>query len=302
MAQALQALGHELRILGVGDDIDLVRRACEEERPDVCFNLLVEFQGTAHKDQHVASYLELLQVPHTGCNPRGLFLGRDKALTKTILAHEGLPVPRFAVFPRGKRARLPRGLAFPLFVKSVDEEASLGIARSSLVSDERALERRVAFVHESLGTDAIAEEYIPGRELTIGILGHTRLTVLPIWELELVRLPAGVPNIATRRVKFDPPTQRRLGLRSARARLPRPLALAIARAARAAHRALGLSGYARLDLRLAPDGRFFFLEANPNPELARGEDLADSAEAAGLRYPELIQRILDLACSRARAA
>jgi D-alanine-D-alanine ligase len=281
VARALRELGHEVSLLGVADEIDVVRRAAEEFRPDVCFNLLVEFHGAAGCDQHVASYLELLRIDYTGCNPRGLVLARDKALTKTILQHHGIPVPPWTVCARGQRVRRPRELEFPLFVKALDEEASLGIARSSLVEDERALEERVAFVHESLGRDALVEQYIPGRELTVSLLGHARARVLPAWELELSKLPEGAPNVATRAVKFDPGTQKRLGVLSRRAELERATEAAIARAARAAHRLLGLSGYARIDL-----GRRAGSSPSCSPEDCLGSVCSRRGSADATRCPQ----------------
>jgi D-alanine-D-alanine ligase len=293
--RALRALGHEAHAVGAAHDVEPVLRACRELAPEVVFNLLVEFHADPTYDQHVASLLELLRLRYTGCNPRGLTLARDKALSKQILAAHGVDVPRFQVFARDARVRREPGLAFPLIVKSRSEEASLGLARASLVRDERALARRVALVHERLGTDAIAEEYLDGRELYSAVLGGTRPVVLPTWELVFTRLPRGHPPIATRAVKFSPATQRRLGVRSRAARLPAKLEGRVARTARATWRALGLSGYARIDLRLAADGRLSVLEANPNPELARGEDFADAAREAGLGYPELICTLLRLA-------
>ncbi len=296
VVSALRELGHAVRVLGVEDEIDVLRSACREFTPDVVFNLLVEFHGAAPYDQHVASYFELLKQPYTGCNPLGLSLARDKALSKKILLHHRIRVPRFALFPRGKRAAAPRGLAFPLFVKSQNEEASLGIAQASLVRDAGELAVRVAFLHENVGTDAIAEEFIEGRELTVGLLGHGRARVFPPWELVFASLPRGAANVATRRVKWDRDYQKRLGVLARRAQgLSGNLELEIARTARTVYRLLGLSGYARIDLRLRPDGTFFVLEANPNPDLARSDDLAEAAEAAGLSYPGLIQRILELA-------
>ncbi len=291
----LRDLGHDAEPLGVGDDIDVVRRACAEFQPQVCFNLLVEFHGAAHYDQHVASYLELHRQPYTGCNPRGMTLARDKALSKKVLAWEGLPVPRFCVFPRGRRTRRPADLAFPLFVKSVDEEASLGISTASIVRNEQQLSERVAFVHQKVGTDAIAEEYVEGREFYVGVLGNARPMVFPPWELRIANLPKGVPNIATRRIKWDLAYQRRLGVKNGLAQLPPELERQVERVSRRVYAALGLSGFARLDYRLRDDGRFYLLEANPNPDLTYGEDFAESAEAAGLEYEQLIDRIVALA-------
>jgi D-alanine-D-alanine ligase len=298
LARALRGLGHELHILGVQGDIEALGRACRELRPHVVVNQLVEFHGTGAYDQHVASYLELLRQPYTGCNPRGLTLARDKALSKALLACQGIRVPRFALFPRAAAPRPPRGLPYPLLVKAQSEEASLGIAQASLVRDEGELLARVRFLHRTFDVDVIGEEFVPGRELTVGLLGHCRPLVLPPWELIFRRLPRRSANIATRRAKWDRDYQRRVGLVTRRARaLGSALELELARTARAVHRTLGLSGYARVDFRLRPDGQLFVLEANPNPDLAREDDLSAAAAAWGLSYPRLVQRVLELALS-----
>jgi D-alanine-D-alanine ligase len=293
---ALRELGHDARILGVGDDLDALRRELAEQRPDVLFNLLVEFHGSGTYDQHLASFFELARIDYTGCNPRGLTLARDKALSKAILRHHGVRVPDFEVFPLGARARSTR-LAFPLIVKSRIEEASLLVSQASIVHGQRALCERVALIHARARTDAIAEQYVAGRELYVGLLGGARLSAFPAWELCFERLPAGAEPIATRRVKFDLAHRRALGVHYERARLPRRAADEVAGMARAAYRALGLSGYARLDLRVAPDGRPYVLEANPNPDLTASEAYAAAARAAGLPYPALIGRIVRLARS-----
>lgn len=292
---ALREIGHAVRVCGVGADIDVLRIAVAEFKPHILFNLLVEFDGNATFDQHVVSYYELLGQRYSGCNPLGLTLARDKALSKKIMAHHHIRVPRFKVFPRGHKVRRPKALEFPLFVKSVVDEASLGIAQASVVRDDEALAERVALIHDSIGSDAIAEEYIEGRELYVGVIGNRRLTVYPIWELFLKNLPEGAPFVATRRVKWNYKYQKQVGLETHRAEgLGVEKEAEIARAARTAYKVLGLSGYARLDLRMRDDGRFYVIEANPNPDLTYGEDFAETAETAGVFYPQLIQRILDL--------
>jgi len=291
----LRELGHDAIALGVGEDVIAIRHAILEFKPHVCFNLLVEFHGAANYDQHIVSYLELLKAHYTGCNPRGMTLARDKALSKKILAWHDLPAPHFAVFPRGRKTRRPADLEFPLFVKSVNEEASLGISDKSIVHDDRQLDARARFVHEEVGTDAIAEEYVEGREFYVGVIGNNRLQTFPIWELIIPNLPEGAPRIATRRLKWDIDHQQSLGVKNKRAEDLSPrLEREIARVAKEVYRALDLSGYARMDLRMRPDGRFYVLEANPNPDITYGEDFAESAEAAGISYPELIARILRL--------
>lgn len=297
VARALRALGHLARIQGAAHDLQPVLDACRDFAPEVVFNLMVEFHGDPALDQHIASLFELLRLPYTGCNPRGLTLARDKALSKEILAAQGIDVPSFRVYERGARFRLPRALSFPLIVKSRTEEASLGLARASIVAGPRSLARRVAFVHAKLGTDAIAEEYLEGRELYAAVLGGPRPRVFPTWELRFGRAARAHPTIATRAVKFSPATQDRLGITNGPARLTPALERRVQAVARATWRALGLSGYARIDLRLTPNGRLAVLEANPNPELAEGEDYAEAAAAAGFRYRELIGRLVELAAS-----
>jgi D-alanine-D-alanine ligase len=295
VASGLRELGHEVQILGVSHDLTPIRQHVEGWQPHVVFHLLMEFQDVAVYQAHVASYLELLRVPYAGCNPRGLLLARDKALTKKILRYHRIAAPAFAVFPAGRAIRVPKDLGYPRIVKSVDEEASLGIAQASVVHDAEALRERVAFVHRRLATDAIAEQYIPGRELTIGVIGNDRLQTFPVWEMFFEKLPEGSEPIATARVKWDLAYQRRVGIETGAAvDLPAGMAEHIAHLARRTYRALGLSGYARVDLRLAEDGRAFVIEANPNPDLRRDEDFAASAAAAGIDFPTLLQRILNL--------
>jgi D-alanine-D-alanine ligase len=273
----------------------VLRTAIEEHRPHIAFNLLEEFHGLSAFDQHVVSYLELKQLPYTGCNPRGLTIARDKALTKKILAYHRIRVPQFAVFAKGRRRRRPRRVDFPLFVKSLTDDASIAISQASVVQDDEQLQERVEFVHRTVGTDAIAEQYIEGRELYVAVLGNKRPVAFPVWELFFDHLPEGAPRIATRKVKWNPGYQKKAGIRSGQASdLPAELDLSIRQRAKRIYRLLGLSGYARLDFRLAEDGRVYLIEANPNPYIAYGEDFADSAEAHGLDYNELVTRILSL--------
>jgi D-alanine-D-alanine ligase len=291
----LRELGHEVLVLGVSHDLAPIKQHVEGFQPHAVFHLLMEFQDVAVYQAHVTGYLELLRAPYAGCNPRGLLLARDKALSKLLFRVHRIPTPGFVVFPRERRIRVPKRLDYPRIVKSVDEEASLGIAQASIVYDEEKLRERVAFVHRRVATDAIAEQYVAGRELTIGVLGNDRLSTFPVWEMFFENLPEGAEPIATARVKWDLAYQRRVGIETGPAKdLPPERAAEIARVAKRTYRALGLSGYARIDLRLTEDGRLFVIEANPNPDLTRDEDFARSAAAAGIEYPELLQRIVTL--------
>ena len=300
VVSTLRAMGHDAQVLGVRSDLGRIRGTVDEFKPDIVFNLLEEFHDQPLYDQNVVSYLELIPVAYTGCNPRGMILSRDKALARKVLMYHRIPGPDFAVFHKGRAVRRPKKLDFPLFVKSQIEEASLGISHSSIVDNEKDFLERVAFMHERHNTDVIAEEYIEGRELYVGLLGHDRLTVLPIWELVFEKMPEGTPRIATRRVKWDAKYQRKHGITSREATdLSPDLRARIEGVCRRTYRALGISGYARIDLRLRPNGEVFVIEANPNPEIAKGEDFADSAEKAGISYEALLQKILNLGLRRA---
>ncbi|MES1184766.1 MAG: hypothetical protein ABUL60_13210 [Myxococcales bacterium] len=295
--KGLEELGHEVHRLGVGSDLGPIRRAFAELEPDIAFNLLVHFHGVAVYDQHVVSYLELLRKRYTGCNPTGLLLARDKAISKQLLAFHRIRVPRFAVFPFGRKSKKPRKLGYPLVVKSLYEEASLGISQASLVTNDEKLTERVAFMHETFGVDVIAEEYIEGRELYVGVVGNRRLHAFPVWEMMLDQLPENAPRIATRKVKWDLAYQKKYHIDTAAAELPPGTAEHINKLCTNIYRVLKMSGYARIDLRLAADGKVYVLEANPNPDLQRAEDFAQSALAEGVEYPVLIQRIVNLGLS-----
>jgi D-alanine-D-alanine ligase len=255
----------------------------------------VHFHGVAVYDQHVVSYMELLKKPYTGCNPRGLMLARDKALSKQLLAFHRIRVPRFQVFPIGRRIKRAERMKFPLVVKSVNEEASLGISQASVVTSDEKLQERIEFMHETFGVDVIVEQYIEGRELYVGVMGNKRLDTFPIWELPLDQLPEGAPKIATAKVKWDVDYQKKYSIATRRAEgLSPEFEANIQRICRRVYRVLQLSGYARIDMRLSAEGHVYVLEANPNPDLKYGEDYAESAHASGVDYSALLQRILNL--------
>jgi D-alanine-D-alanine ligase len=295
----LRGLGHDVQVLGVQDELMPIRSAVTDWKPQIVFNLLEEFHGIAAFDQHVVGFLELLQVCYTGCNPRGLVLARGKALSKKLLTYHRIRVPSFTVFPRGNRARPPRGLRFPLIVKSLTEESSFGISQASIVDTPEKLEERVAFIHKSIGTDAIAEQYIEGREIYVGAIGNKRVQVLPIWELEFSNLPPGSAAIATARVKHNLIYQHKHGINQHPAKnLSAALQRQIVRTTRRIFKILELDGYARIDYRLASDGTLYFLEANPNPEIAEIEEFASAAKSTGITYPQLVQRVVNLGLRR----
>jgi len=291
----LASLGHDILVTGVYDDLTPIRAALEDWQPDIVFNLMEEFAGNPALDHYIVSYLEMLGIAYTGCNPRGLMLARDKALSKLLLSHHRIHAPEFRIFPLGRSIRPPKASLYPLIVKSRTHEGSVGLAQASFVTNEQQLRERVALIHEMTHDDAIAECYIEGRELYISVLGNKRLTVLPFRELLFGDTETDTPQLATYKVKWDEAYRDRWNITyDFVTDLPETLHNNINRICKRACRILDLNGYIRFDIRLDTDNRPFILEANPNPGISTIEDTTWSAEKAGLDYPAFIQRLLTL--------
>ncbi|MEZ5288981.1 MAG: hypothetical protein R2712_30105 [Vicinamibacterales bacterium] len=294
VVSTLRARGYELRVIGVHDDLTPIRQNVDDFKPDIVFNLMEAFADIGVFDQNVVSYLELLRLPYTGCNPRGLTLARDKALSKKLFAYHRVPAPDFKLVPLNRKPSLPKSLRFPLIVKSATYESSTGISQASVVANEEQLARRVQFIHESIGTAAIVEQYIDGRELYVGVMGNLRLQAFPVWEMSFAKMSDQSWHIATERVKWSTAYQQKHGIDTAEATLTPEVVAQVQHLAKRAYKALDLSGYGRIDLRMRGDGRLFVIEANPNPQLARGEDFAESAARASVEYGPLLDRIMSL--------
>jgi D-alanine-D-alanine ligase len=295
IVKALEKLGHETEILADVKEMKVLREALTNGKPNIVFNQLEEFFGVNIFAHYVLGYFELMHQPYTGCNPASLILGDNKPLQKEILSYHRVPMPRFAIFPRGRIINRPGKLPFPLIVKSTAEHSSLGIAQASVVTSDEKMKERVEFIHENLQTDAMAEEYIEGRELYVAVLGNRRLQTFPIWEMDFGNLPEGSSRIATEKIKWDLEYQKKIGIKTGPAEnLPEGAADRIHNLSKRIYRILGLNGYARMDFRLMEDGKIYLMEPNPNPDLGRSEDFAQSALRAGMDFEHLIQRVLDL--------
>lgn len=293
--RALGSLGHEVQYQAIHDDTDLLRRKLQSFPADIIFNLVEEFRNNRSFDQNVASFLELTGVPFTGCGSTGLTLCRNKGISKKILGYHRIRVPQFAMIARGRRPVRPRWLPFPILVKPLKEEASTGISQASFVESDDAFRERVEFVHDKLGQDVIAEEYVEGRELYASMLGNHRVEVFPLRELLFREVPPDEPRIATYTAKWNEAYRQRWGIENRFAEDIAPELLRdIQRTCRRIYHLLAIDGYARLDLRLTAENEIVFIEANPNPFLAEGEDYALSAERAGVGYARLIERIVRL--------
>jgi D-alanine-D-alanine ligase len=293
--RTLKKNGHEVRVLGVYDDPGMILDEIRSHPPDVVFNLTEEFNSHSAYERNVAALLQMLEVRYTGTGPTGLTLCKNKGMAKEILAYHRIQFPDFAIFPPGATIRRPKSLVFPLFIKPLKNEASYGISQDSFVENDQAFEDRIRFIHESMKQEAMAEEYIEGRELYVSIIGNRHLQVLPIREVIFSKMPEDRPRFSTFKAKWDEAYRQRWGIQNVFAQgLSNGMEGKIAQACKQVYRALHIRGYGRIDLRLTPEGRVVILEANPNPCLAADDEFAQSALKAGWSYEALIHRILRL--------
>lgn len=292
--KALKALKHDYRGLGVQSDLGELKQIIDEFRPNVVFNLLEEFDGEVLFDQNVVSFLEMLRVKYTGSNPRGLMIARDKSLAKKLMTYHRIPTPRFQNFGKKKNTKLNSKLRFPLIVKCLYHEASLGITKASVVSNEEKLYEQVSYLIDKYNSEVIVEEFIEGREFYVGVMGNKRLEVLPTWELKFSNVSNPEKELYTEDAKWNEKYRIKKGIKSEKANIDKDLESKINHICKKAYKALNLTGYARIDLRVNKNNEVFVLEANPNPNIAKADEFALAAKAHGLKYNDLIARILKL--------
>jgi len=210
---ALIENGYDVNLLGVNRDVNILIEEIKENKPDVIFNLTEVFDGKSSLDKNFVGFLEMLGIPYTGSSSKTLFLCNDKALHKKILRFHRIRVPKFYDFYRGHKVWLPKKLRLPLVVKPLADEASRGISQASVVDSEAALIERVNFIHQKMNMDAIAEEYIPGRELYVSLIGNKRIQVLPFREMKFGATGEEEPRIATYKAKWDKEYRKKWGLK-----------------------------------------------------------------------------------------
>ena len=298
VARALMAKGHDVLMVGVAEQLGGMLERLGAFQPKLVFNGCEAFRGQARHEYALAAVLEMHGYRNTGSPPTALLVARNKSLTKKILAHHGIRVPAFAEFPAGEEPLRPSELRFPLIVKPLLEDASIGIAQASVVANDDDLAERVQFVHEKFRQAAIVEELIEGRELYAGLVGNAKLQVLPLVELTFGE-SNGDHQIATYKAKWDEEYRKRKKIRNVFAKgLPDEVTGKIGDICTTAFHSLWLQDYGRVDLRLTHDNEVYVLEVNPNPFLAYENEMADAAEKAGMGYNDFIQRIVDEALAR----
>jgi D-alanine-D-alanine ligase len=298
--QTIRQLGHEVTITPVEDDIIAVANQLKQQEPSLVFNMTEEFGGDRQKDKNIAAMLELLEIPFTGTGSVGLMLCRDKILCKQILTYHQIKVPDFLVFPLGEKIKLPKSIKFPMVVKPAFEDGSEGISNASVVNDVGALKQRIQFVTKKWKQGAIAEEYIEGREFYVAILGNKKLVTLPIRECIFNNKNAAGPCLATYRVKWDEKYRRKWNVKFGFAKLDKTETEKIYQTCKQVYGLLQLRDYGRIDLRLTNDNKIVILEVNANPDVAKGEELAEAAKKAGIPYEKFIEQIILAAMARYR--
>lgn len=298
VAGALRGKGHDVSIQGAHGDVRKLLAGLARRRPDLIFNLMEMFGRNLIGDIAVVGLLDLLEIPYTGGGPGEFYLAQDKALAKKILAFEGILFPKFAVFTRDADLETGGNLRMPLFIKPLRMEASLGIDRHALVNDSVSMMKRVLAIHEDLNDSALAEEYVDGREFYVGILGNQDPVALPPVEVDFSGLPPGAPRVLDRNAKWEPGSSEFRGTRSVLADIPDELRAKLQRISLDAYRALRVRDYGRVDLRVNDEGDIYVLEVNASCYLEHSSEFAMAAEAADIAYPDLIEKIVQLAATR----
>jgi len=296
--QTLRDLGHNVYVLGAVKDIEQMCAGLKKEKTDLVVNLTEHLEGERRFDKNIAALLEMSEIPFTGAGTMGLMLSRDKSLCKQLLSLHKIRVPAFVSLPQQRMVRLPKNINFPLVVKPAFEDSSEGISNASIVENHAALTERVHFVHERWDQPAIAEQYIEGRELYVGILGNKKLLVLPFRECSFNFKGNNGPCLATYRVKWNKQYREKWNIEFGFADLPTAVVKNIERVCKKVYRILHLRDYGRIDIRLTSDNKIYILEANPNPDLGYGDEVAEAAEKMGISYENLIKRILNTALKR----
>jgi D-alanine-D-alanine ligase len=298
IAAALSEGGHKTSLISISEDLRELLDKLDDKRPDLVFNVCERFADSDDSEMHVAAVLEMLGQPFTGAGPAGLALRQDKAVTKKLLSFHEVPYPNFAVFDRFNMEFAGK-MHFPLIVKPLRGDASLGINDSSLVMEYTKLDERIHFIQTQLKEPALVEEYIEGREFYVGILGNDPAEILPVMELDFSKLPSGYPRIYGREAKSDTTSPQYAAVNTVVATELAPETRArITMAAREAAIALKVRDYARVDIRLTADGVPMIVEVNANPYLERTSAFPLAALQAGLGYTSLVNRIVDIAWKR----
>jgi D-alanine-D-alanine ligase len=296
--EAVRALGHECFVMAIREEIFSVIHWLKETAPDVVFNLCESVYGNSCWEMNIPALLDLLRIPYTGSPPLTLGLCQDKGMVKDILVSKGIPTPGYKIF--GRPGRHAMGNAYPMIVKPVHEDGSLGISTESVVFDDEALARQIRYVIEKYQQPALVEEFIDGREINAGMLetnGH--LKVLPLSEIDYSDFPEGVPRLCGYHAKW---VSESFEYQRTKPICPAPLDGAmqekLEEVALRVFRIFGCRDYARVDVRIDRDGRIFIIEVNPNPDISPQSGMTRAIKMEGLTYTDFVENLLERALQR----
>jgi D-alanine-D-alanine ligase len=292
--EALEKLGHEPTYMMLdGEDKSLTALARHET--DLFFNLVESYAGDDTMEMHVAAYLDLLGRAYTGAGPQGLYLAQDKSVAKKLFQFYGIRTPYFATCYQGKLDH-SQDISFPLIIKPISEDGSLGIDQGSVVGSVKELMERIHYVQEEFNSPALIEEYIEGREIYAGIIGNQNPEVLPLVEMDLSRLPEGMPKVAGTEVKWEKDSEAYKVTKSAPVEdMDEETTELLGTTALNAYRILKLRDYGRIDMRLTDKGEVYVIEANPNPWLSSNSEFFMAAKKSGRSYADMIAEIIQFA-------
>jgi D-alanine-D-alanine ligase len=308
LSTALETLHHEVTRVSADADVVPVVTALRKLQPDLIFNLAESFAGRSALESNVAALLNLLDLRYTGSSPAGLLLAGDKTLAKKVLRYHGLQTPSSATVYRGA-LDWAEDIDFPVIVKPPQEDASIGITNGSVVNDLQDLFRKIDSLQTEFQQPVLVEEFVDGREFYVGVLGNFEAQALPVMEMDFSGLPAGALRIASWEAKWGADgsgagegAERSAEFAGTKAIFPTDLdddlTERLQRTAVQAFGALRLRDYARIDVRVKPDGEIFVIEVNPNCYLEQEAEFARAAQKEGLSYHALIARIVELAGAR----
>lgn len=296
--EGIRCLGHEVFVMAIRNEIETVIQWLKRIQPDIVFNLCESVYGDACMEMNIPALLDLLRIPYTGSSPLTLGLCQDKGKVKDILSSQGILTPRYKIFDR--EAGSLRGNIFPIIVKPLHEDGSLGISKESVVYDDEALNRQIRYVIEKYRQPALVEEYIEGRELNVGLLEtNGKLKVLPVSEIDYSEFPGGVPRICGYEAKWVPES---IEYQKSKPICPAPLEWVMQRrvehAGVKAFKLFGCRDYARVDMRIDRDGKIYVLEVNPNPDISPDSGMARAIRVQGMTYAEFVGTVLEKTLQR----
>jgi D-alanine-D-alanine ligase len=293
MARTLRHLGHSVTVLPVASDFFAFQRRLRRLRPDVVFNQYEDFAHGGHHDMRLGALIRMMGFPMTGAPPLALGLSHYKFTIAALLAGAGIPIPPSTVLLETVRAVQQHKWQLPVIVQPSQEHAGIGLDRQSIVYSKKALRFKVREILRTYHQPALAQHFLPGREFNVGIIGGSRLRILPLAEVSYAELPPGVPPIMSYAAKWlETTVEYQKTAVICPAEVDAELGERISQVAVQAFRAVGAWGYGRVDVRLDEAGDPCVLDVNCNPCLDEGMGLARSAEQAGIDYGQLLQIIV----------